>query len=345
MEYNYSNNKNVLTTLSKLAIIPLIILIIILMVKFKITLNTRTLANFSAIFISIVLEAMPFIFIGSLISSLIQIFVSEQTIARILPRNHFLALLCASLLGIFLPICECGIIPIAKKLIKKGVPVGVATTFMISTPIINPIVLLSTYYAFGGNLKILSARAILGVIASIIIGSLITIINKSKTDVLKETDFNDDDLCGCGVSHNTNKKNQSKISLLLDTIISEFLDISKYLIFGAMLSATFQVLVSRSSLNYLASNLFLSVIAMIFLAFILSVCSEADAFIAASFIGQFTTGSILAFLIFGPMLDIKNTLMLIGGYKKTYVIPLILCIIIICASIGFGLNLIGFKVI
>ena len=345
MEYKYNNEKSTLTLLSKLAIVPLIILIVILMFKFQVTLNMRTLSNFSAIFISIILEAMPFIFIGSVISSLIQLFVSEKTIARILPKNKILALLLASLLGIFLPICECAIIPIAKKLVKKGVPLGVATTFMLSTPIINPIVLLSTYYAFGGNLKILFTRAFCGIIASILIGFIITLVHKPNIDVVKNNIGNeDDDFCGCGIPHN-NYKNQSKLSLLLESVSSEFLDISKYLIFGAMLSAIFQVLVSRNSLNYLANNLFLSVIAMMFLAFILSVCSEADAFIASTFIGQFTTGSIIAFLILGPMLDIKNSLMLIGGFKRIYIIPLIISIVVICYLIGLGINLVGFKVI
>jgi uncharacterized membrane protein YraQ (UPF0718 family) len=125
---------------------------------------------------------------------------------------------------------------------------------------------------------------------------------------------------------------------LLDNVASEFLDISKYLIFGAILSAVFQVLVARDSINVLGRNPYISVLAMIGLAFILSICSEADAFIGSTFIGQFTTGSIIAFLIFGPMLDIKNSLMLAGGFKKKYVLWLIVSIIIVCFILGSLVN-------
>jgi uncharacterized membrane protein YraQ (UPF0718 family) len=338
MEYRETSKKNNINKLSKLAFIPLIIFIILLMLKFKIALNERTIKNFSAIFISIILEAMPFIFIGSLISSFIQLYVSEQTIARVLPKNKFLALLSASVIGIFFPICECAIIPIVRRLIKKGVPVGVATTFMLATPIINPVVLMSTYYAFNHRISILFIRSFAGIIAAISIGAVISILERNNSDLLREDIYDDSaDLCGCGESH-TATKNKSKVSSLFDNVISEFFDISKFLIFGAILSAVFQVLVSRDSINTLARNPYISVLAMIGLAFILSICSEADAFIGSTFVGQFTTGSIIAFLIFGPMLDIKNTLMLVGSFKRKYVITLIICIVVICFILGSLVN-------
>lgn len=340
MQYRSTDSKNIINILSKLAIIPIIALIILLSIKFKIVINMRTLSNFSVIFTSIILEALPFIFIGSLISSLIQLFVSEETITKILPKNKLLALMAASVVGVFLPICECAIIPIAKRLIKKGVPVGVATTFMLATPIINPVVILSTYYAFSNNIQFLFLRISGGIVAAIIIGFIISTLDKNKDEVLKSTDYDfDDDLCLCGTSHNYLEK-KSKISTLFDTVGSEFLDVSKYVILGAMLSAIFQVLVSRDSLNYLGNNSLLSVVAMMSLAFLLSICSEADAFIASTFVGQFTSGSIIAFLIFGPMLDIKNTLMLIGAFKKRYILLLLVSICVICYLIGSSINII-----
>lgn len=340
MQYRSTNSKNIINILSKLAIVPIIALIILLSIKFKIVINMRTLSNFAVIFTSIILEALPFIFIGSLISSLIQLFVSEETIAKILPKNRLLALMAASVVGVFLPICECAIIPIAKRLIKKGVPVGVATTFMLSTPIINPVVILSTYYAFGSNIKFLFLRISGGIIAAIVIGFILSTLDKNKDEVLKVNDYNfDDDLCFCGTSHNYSEK-KSTISALLDNVGSEFLDVSKYVIFGAILSAIFQVLVSRDSLNYLGNNSLLSVVAMMSLAFILSICSEADAFIASTFVGQFTSGSIVAFLIFGPMLDIKNTLMLIGAFRKRYILLLLISICVVCYLIGSSINIV-----
>lgn len=340
MQYKNTKSNKAINTISKFIALPIILLCLVLVFKFKVVLNMRTLSNFSVIFTSIILESLPFIFIGSLVSSLIQLFVSEETIAKFIPKNKILAILCASVIGFLLPICECGIIPIARRLIKKGVPVGVATTFMLSTPIINPVVILSTYYAFSYNIKILYLRIIFGIISSIIIGGILSILNKDGVNSLRNKDNEaDDDLCLCGVDH-TYTDNKSKFSLLMDSVSSEFIDISKYVMLGAFISATFQVLVSRDSLNYLANNTLLSVLAMMFLAFILSICSEADAFIAGTFVGQFTTGSLLAFLIFGPMLDIKNTLMLMGGFKKRYLLLLIISIIVVCYLIGTSINLV-----
>src|SRR5579875_89612 len=129
--------------------------------------------NVNTIFLSIILEAIPFILLGVFVSAIIQLFVSEKFIQRVLPRNVYLAVIPAALLGIIFPICECAIIPVVRRLIKKGMPSHVAIVFMLSAPILNPVVYASTYYAFKSTPYIANARMFVGFISSIIIGFII----------------------------------------------------------------------------------------------------------------------------------------------------------------------------
>ncbi|OOV50636.1 hypothetical protein B1A67_13200, partial [Clostridium botulinum D/C] len=147
---NTFNNKIDFKKIKICKILILIVLSIIITQTIELISDSNIIffKNFCTIFTSILLEAIPFILIGSFISSLIQVFVSEEFVTRIIPKNKFLGLLLASLIGIVFPVCECTIVPITKKLIKKGVPLGVAFTFMLSVPIVNPIVLMSTYWSY-----------------------------------------------------------------------------------------------------------------------------------------------------------------------------------------------------
>ncbi|MBE0600677.1 MAG: permease, partial [Firmicutes bacterium] len=133
----------------------------------------ETMRGFTLILWSILLEAFPFVLLGIVVSSVIQVFVTEDMILKIMPRNRFLRLLFASLVGLIFPVCECAIIPITSGLIKKGMPVGPAITFMLATPIINPIVLLSTYNAFPAMPQMMLLRAACGLIGAVAIGALV----------------------------------------------------------------------------------------------------------------------------------------------------------------------------
>src|SRR6476661_5496894 len=141
--------------------------------------------NVNTIFLSIILEAIPFILLGVFVSALIQSFISENVIQRILPRNAYLAVIPAALLGIIFPICECAIIPVVRRLIKKGMPEHVGVVFMLSAPILNPIVYASTYFAFKNTPYMANARMIVGFISSIIIGLIVYRFFKEKK-ILKE---------------------------------------------------------------------------------------------------------------------------------------------------------------
>ncbi|WP_432404066.1 permease [Wukongibacter sp. M2B1] len=322
------------------------------------------LEGFTIVFLSIILEAIPFVMIGTFISSIIQIFVSEKTIAKIIPKNRFVGLIAASLMGIIFPVCECAIVPIMRRLIKKGVPLHIAVTFMLAVPIVNPVVLASTYYAFSGQTYIVFLRGFLGLMSAILIGHIIGMI-QGKNNPLRNNTLHEHIGCGCGHEHAHHhhehnhehdscgiEQHHHSVSIgkrgVFSTIIDiiehtslELYDVGKFLIIGAFLSALMQTFVSRSYIVSIGQGKVLSTIVMMVLAFVLSLCSEADAFIARTFVGQFTTGSIVGFLILGPMTDIKNTLMLSGSFKMKFVVKLITIISLVCFIMAMLVNLIG----
>jgi len=301
-----------------------------------ITLDSRVINDFSTIFLSIIFEGIPFILIGALASSIIQIFISEETIAKLIPKNKFVGVFIASLVGLVFPVCECAIVPITRRLIKKGVPLNIAVAFMLSVPIMNPVVLLSTHYAFMGMPYMVIARAMFGMIGAITIGVLIgllhkdsplkpqrvkkprsnaqkdgcncgqhTVHNPKNINVIKYNHNHVDkshDNCSCGHSHNHSKaryKFMRNIEEIISHTSAEFYDIGRYFIMGVFLSTCMQVFIPKTYILSIGGGVLSSIIVMMMLAFVLSVCSETDAFIARSFLGQFTSGSILGFLILG----------------------------------------------
>lgn len=329
-------------------------------------LEGSTVESFTVIFLSIILEAIPFVMLGAFISSIIQIFVSEQTIARIIPKNRFLGLVAASLMGFIFPVCECAIVPIMRRLMKKGVPLYIAITFMLAVPIVNPVVLASTYYAFSGQVYMVLLRGGLGLISAILVGHLMGCI-VGKENPLKESRtfipialaiaHPQEDNCGCGHHHEEEHTGcgcghhhgletgrpgvWNKTLEVLEHTSIELYDVGKFLIMGAFLSAVMQTFVARNYILSIGQGNITSVLVMMLMAFVLSLCSEADAFIARTFLGQFTTGSIVGFLIFGPMIDIKNTMMLTGAFKGKFVVKLIGIISVVCFIMAMLVNLIG----
>lgn len=304
----------------------------------NIKIESSVFQNFFITFISIIIEALPFIIVGALMAALIQVFVSEELITKILPKNRFIRYISAALLGLIFPICECAIVPITKKLMKKGVPTGSAITFMLAVPIINPVVIMSTYYAFYSRPIMALLRCIFGFIIAITVGFLIDCDHEKNEELfLNKEEFIESKgcLCGCGFE---STYRSSKVEKTLDHTIKEFKDVSKYLILGAFISSIFQVTISRNFMNYVGSNSIYSVLIMMGLAFILSICSEADAFIGRTFLGSFTIGSVAAFLILGPMLDIKNTFMLVGNFKRKLVIEIIIYVVVFSFLAGCFIN-------
>lgn len=271
------------------------------------------LQGFSMMFISILLEALPFVLLGTLISAAIHLYLPQDALAYLLPRNRWLGLLTASLLGFFFPVCECAIVPITRSLVRKGVPIGMAVTFMLAVPIVNPVVLAATYTAFAGAWGVVLLRAVCGALVAIFAGDVIGRWYEN-TYPLRSKSFYEEH------SHEAEQTEAAKpwISLLRHTS-EELFAVGRYLVLGAALSAALQTTIPRHLLAAVGQNSWLSVLAMMSLAYFLSLCSEADAFVARTFVGQFSNGSILAFLVLGPMIDLKATLLWKGVFADHFV--------------------------
>lgn len=293
--------------------------------------------NISIIFISIFFESLPFLLLGAIISSIIETYISNETITKIIPKNKVLGSIVGVFLGFFIPACDCAVIPISKRLIKKKVPINVAISFMLASPIINPVVLLSTYNAFyKTNPEIFWYRLILGIVIALIIGIIMGLLFNNKQVVINSI-LDEDDKCHC---HEDNIDEDFKelveechhhdknfISICNHTA-NDFLEVAKYLMFGALLASIIQVLIPRSILMIFNNSKVLSIIVLMIFAYLISLCSTADSFVGKSLLSTFNESGIIAYLLLGPMIDIKNTIVLLGNYKKNFVWTLISLIFI-----------------
>lgn len=272
-----------------------------------------SLLNLNTIFLSILIEALPFVLIGVLIAGVIQVFVTEEHIQRWIPKNRVLAIIMSCVIGALFPACECGIVPIVRRLVGKGVPIHAAIGFMLTGPLINPIVIASTYMAFGNDFKIAGLRMGLGFLIAIVTAFLVSLFckgNQLKSSIPLRTSH----------SHSKKEAFSKRFWDMLIHSIDEFFDMGKYLIIGAFLAAFVQTYLSAKTLLEAGSGTVSSIAIMMGLAYVLSLCSEADAFIGASFSSIFPTSAILSFLIFGPMMDLKNTLMMLSVFRVKFVI-------------------------
>ena len=275
-----------------------------------------SLLNLNTIFLSILIEALPFVLIGVLIAGIIQIFVTEQHIQKLIPKNKVLAVIMSCIVGALFPACECGIVPIVRRLIGKGVPLHAAIGFMLTGPLINPIVIVSTYMAFGNDIQMAGLRMGVGFLVALVIAFLVSWLfkgNQLKASVRVEVSS----------AHNKKEPFLDKFWSMLTHSIDEFFDMGKYLILGAFLAAIVQTYMPAKSLLEAGSGMVSSTAIMMGLAYVLSLCSEADAFIGASFRSIFPTSAILGFLIFGPMMDLKNTLMMLSVFRAKFVLGLL----------------------
>jgi len=284
----------------------------------------HSILQMSAIFLSIVIEAIPFVLLGCIISGALQVFLTPERVKKILPENKFLAILVGSFLGFFFPSCECGIVPIITQFIRKGVPEHTAFAFMVTAPIINPIVLFSTYIAFGNSMKFAFLRALGSFIVAMIIGSWIAYFNRSpimKAELHDHADHH----------HDVEEKLSfgGKVWSVLVHGIDEFFDTGRYLIIGALIASGMQVFLPTQFMMQLTSSKIIGILVMLVLAFTMSLCSEADAFVGSSLLSLFGTNAIVAFLVFGPMVDIKNLMMMKRSFHGKFILQLIALISVI----------------
>jgi uncharacterized protein len=267
-------------------------------------LDKPAIANWATVFVAITLQAVPFLVLGVTISAAIAAYVPPTLLTRLLPSRGQAAVPVAALAGALLPGCECGSVPIARRLIDRGAPAAAALAFLLAAPAINPVVLVATAVAFPGRPEMVAARFLASLLASVLVGWCWLRIGRA--DLLRSR----------GRSH---EHGGTRREVLLATASHDFLSAGGFLIIGAATAATLQTVVPRSVLDHLAGSGALALLALGVLAVVMAICSEADAFIAAS-LRQFSPTAQLAFMVVGPMVDVKLVALQAGTFGRAFTI-------------------------
>jgi uncharacterized membrane protein YraQ (UPF0718 family) len=266
-------------------------------------LDMPALQTWSTIFVSLTIQATPFLLLGVMVAGALAAWVPPEFIAKAMPKNKTAAVGAATCAGTLLPGCECGSVPISGRLVARGAPPAAALAFMLAAPAINPIVLLSTAVAFPGQPEIIVARFLASFATAMLIGLIWMKLGNDE------------------MLFNSLRKIQDRgdrLSTFIATTRHDLLHAGGYLVLGAALAATAQTLVPQQVIDTLAGNLWIAVLVMTVLAIVLSICSEADAFVAAS-LPQFPMIARLAFLVVGPVVDIKLIAMQAGVFGRRFV--------------------------
>jgi uncharacterized protein len=291
--------------------------------------------TFVTIFLGIFIEAVPFLTAGSIVSGLLEVFVDKRIIERIIPRHPVAGALAGSLLGFVFPVCECGVVPVTRRLYQKGMSLSVGIAFLLAAPVVNPIVLAGTYAAFGWG-PMIAWRFGLTIAIAFVVGIIFYLAQPEEVLLPQSSEairrsFRLPAAPGADAG--------SRLWRALGIAGDDFMDMARYLIVGSMLAAGMQTLVAQSTLLAVGSDAFLSVVAMMALAFVLSICSTVDSFVALSFVATFSPAAILSFLVFGPMVDIKSALMFLSVFRRRTVFYLILLPLVLTLVVTVYMNL------
>lgn len=302
------------------------------------------LSIFTTIFLGIFIEAAPFLLLGTLASGLVEVFFRQGDFARLSPRNPIMAALFGSIMGFFFPVCECGVVPLARRLFNKGLAPSAGIAFLLASPVVNPIVIASTLAAFGAG-RIFYLRIGLSLVIAALTGIIFS-FQKEPHRLMRPTTLpmmapQNSERTAQGISLAPISLPPLKTRLRRAMLISvdEFFEMGRYLVIGALLASILQTIVPQSLLLGLAQGPVISVLALITLAVVLSICSTVDAFIALSFASAFSPGAILGFLVYGPMVDIKSTLMYLQVFRRRTVLYLILLPLLMTVLAGVFINL------
>ncbi|PZO37951.1 MAG: hypothetical protein DCF17_15255 [Shackletoniella antarctica] len=330
------------------------------------------LNNGITLFFSLLVEAMPFLLLGVIFSSLLLLFVDEQKLLRMIPKNVVLAALAGSLIGFMFPVCECGNIPVARRLLMKGAPTAVAIGYLLAAPTVNPIVFWATWIAFRDQPEIVFLR----VGFTLIVAITIAVIFSAQADIRP---FLQDNLTrmmgepepaapaspepevspllksGTFLMQSPGQVLQldappaqvlaqvatlppmaQRLRMMVDNMVLELRELGAVLVIGSAIAAFVQVAVPREVILGLGQGPVTSILAMMALAWVVSICSTVDSFFALSFASTFTSGALLAFLVFGPMIDLKNISLLLTVFKGRTIVYLSL----LAAQLTFLLTLV-----
>lgn len=283
--------------------------------------------------ISLLVESLPFIILGIGLSIVVQVFVPAAWLVQWLPRNPFARRAVVSLFGIFLPVCECGNVPLARGLMGRGYSVGDSVTFLLAAPIVNPVTIITTHQAFGFDDGILVARLLAGYAIANLVGWLLS-LHPEPEKLLTATFARE---CRMPQSHH----GDTKLARVGSLFVSESTALMPALIIGALIAGAIQVGVSREVLITLGTDPVVSVLAMLLLAFVISVCANVDAFFILPFAQTFLPGSIVAFLVFGPLIDIKMVALLRTTYTARAIVMMASVVGLASLALGMVMNSVG----
>ncbi len=287
--------------------------------------------DFATLSISVVIESLPFVFLGIVLSIAVQIWLPEGLLLRRLPRTPILRRMVLSLLGMLLPVCECGNVPLARGLMVNGLTVAESMTFLLAAPILNPITIITTQQAFGWDNNILVARIAGGFAIANLVGWLYS-RHPRPADLLTPR-FQ----AACALDdHHGGQPGKAARSVRM--FVQETGAMMPALFIGAALAGIIQVAVSREVLVTLGSNPIWSVLALMLLAFVVAICSNVDAFFILSFGATFLPGAIVAFLVFGPMIDVKMLALLRTTFTSKTLVQLSVLVALCAAVLGLAVN-------
>jgi uncharacterized membrane protein YraQ (UPF0718 family) len=280
---------------------------------------------------SVVIESLPFVFLGVIISIAVQLWVPTRMMEAVVPRRGIPRRAVLSLLGVVLPVCECGNVPLARGLMMRGFSVADSVTFLLAAPLLNPITIVTTYQAFGWNDGILVSRIVGGFVIANLVGLLVD-LHPDPTRLLTPTWA-----AACAAPGDEDARpSLGRVGSLFREEVSAMLPA---LFFGAAIAGIIQVAVSRETLIGVGGHPVYGVLAMITLAFVIAICSNVDAFFALSLASTFSPGALVAFLVFGPMIDVKILAMLSTTFRVRALTAITLFVALATAVLGLGVNL------
>ncbi|MGP3533674.1 permease [Microbacterium sp. RD1] len=283
---------------------------------------------------SVLLESLPFVALGVVLSIVVQVWVPPGLIERWMPRRAWARRAVLSLLGMLIPVCECGNVPFARGLMMRGLSVSDTLTFLVAAPIVNPIVILTTHAAFGWSDGILIARLVGGYLVANLIGWLYS--RHPDPDALVTDRFRDACALGVGTAATSGRARRS-----IAQFVVELRAVMPALVIGSAIAGAVQVLVPRSALLAIGSDPALSIATMIVLALVVSICSNVDAFFALSFASTFTPGSLVAFLLVGPLVDVKMLALLRTTFTTRVLVGMTLIVVSAAFALGTVVNLLA----
>ncbi|MDS3859940.1 permease [Thermosynechococcaceae cyanobacterium BACA0444] len=296
------------------------------------------------LFLSLLVEAIPFLLLGVLLSGLLLLFVDERRLVALMPRNALAGALAGSLMGFMFPVCECGNVPVARRLLAQGVPTSVAMGFLLAAPTINPIVIWATWVAFRDQPEIVVLRILFTLVIATVVGAVFSVqkdltpfLQPAMNAIVPQGKPALESALLRGGTYWLDQPGQpvaadtlaltlappapatlswaARLPLLLDNTIQELRELGGILILGSLIAAIVQVAVPRDVVLGLGQGPIISVITMMILGAVISICSTVDAFFALAFAATFTPGSLLAFLVLGPMVDLKGIGLLLTIFR------------------------------